>query len=127
MPDNPTQTTDEVGRLREQLAEAEETLKALADGRVLFVQPLYASRTDGATLLAVAATSDTIVTTGRTLADALGGRGLPPAAAPVSPADFRAAAEQLYARMADAMRRGDWVAFGHAYDALGELLSRPRK
>jgi hypothetical protein len=29
--------------------------------------------------------------------------------------------------MSDAMRRGDWVAFGHAYDALGALLNRARK
>jgi hypothetical protein len=99
----------------------------LADGQLLFVQPLYASRTDGATLLAVAATTDTVVTAGRTLADALGAHGIPSGAYPLSPAEFRAAAEQLYARMADAMRRGDWVAFGHAYDALGELLARPRK
>ena len=40
---------------------------------------------------------------------------------------FRAAAVQLYDRMLDAMRRGDWVAFGHAYDALGALLNRSRK
>jgi hypothetical protein len=25
------------------------------------------------------------------------------------------------------MRRGDWVAFGRAYDALGALLNRARK
>ena len=99
----------------------------LVDGRLLLVQPLYASRADGATLLAVAATTDTVVTAGRTLAEALGSRGIQSTAPPVSAADFRAAAEQLYARMADAMRRGDWVAFGHAYDALGELLARPRK
>jgi len=49
------------------------------------------------------------------------------ATAPLAAADFRTAAEQLYERMADAMRRGDWVAFGHAYDALGTLLNRPKK
>jgi uncharacterized membrane protein (UPF0182 family) len=98
------------------------------DGRLLFVQPLYAWRTDGATLLGVAATSDTIVTAARTLADALGTRGnTTESTAPIAGADFRTAAEQIYARMSEAMRRGDWVAFGHAYDALGALLNRARK
>jgi uncharacterized membrane protein (UPF0182 family) len=97
-------------------------------GQLLFVQPLYAWRTDGATLLGVAATTDTVVTAARTLADALGTRGnTTESTAPIASADFRTAAEQLYARMSDAMRRGDWVAFGHAYDALGALLNRARK
>jgi carbamate kinase len=72
--------------------------------------------------------SGTIVTAARTLADALGARGnTTESTAPIASADFRTAAEQLYARMSDAMRRGDWVAFGHAYDALGALLNRARK
>jgi uncharacterized protein len=97
-------------------------------GRLLFVQPLYAWRTDGATLLGVAATTDTIVTAARTLSDALGTRGnTTESTAPIASADFRTAAEQLYARMSDAMRRGDWLAFGRAYDALGTLLNRARK
>jgi hypothetical protein len=29
--------------------------------------------------------------------------------------------------MADAMRRGDWVAFGRAYEALGALLAPPHR
>jgi uncharacterized membrane protein (UPF0182 family) len=100
----------------------------LEGGQLLFVQPLYAWRTDGATLLGVAATADTTVTAARTLADALGARGnATQSSAPIASADFRAAVEQMYARMADAMRRGDWVAFGHAYDALGALLNRARK
>ena len=44
-------------------------------GQLLFVQPLYAWRTDGATLLGIAATTDTTVTAARTLTDALGARG----------------------------------------------------
>jgi hypothetical protein len=100
----------------------------LAAGRLLFVQPLYGWRTDGATLLAIAATTDTVVTAAHTLADALGARGAAPeATSPIGASDFRTAAEQLYARMSDALRRGDWVAFGHAYDALGTLLNRARK
>lgn len=35
---------------------------------------------------------------------------------------FRAAVEQLHRRMSDAMRRGDWVAFGTAFEALGQML-----
>ena len=100
----------------------------LAGGQLLFVQPLYSWRNDGATLLGIAATTDTIVTTGHTLADALGSHGAPPdATSPISAADFRAQAEQLYARMSEAMKRGDWVAFGHAYDALGALFNRAKK
>jgi hypothetical protein len=100
----------------------------LAGGRLLFIQPLYGWRTDGASLLAIAATTDTIVTAGRTLADALGSRGTPAdVMSPIAASDFRTQAELLYARMSDAMKRGDWVAFGRAYDALGALLNRARK
>ena len=102
-------------------------LKKFAGGQLLYVQPLYGWRTDGATLLAVAATTDTIVTAAHTLAEALGSHGAPvDPTAPLPPGDFRAAAEQLYEKMADAMRRGDWVAFGRAYDALGALIARSR-
>jgi uncharacterized membrane protein (UPF0182 family) len=38
--------------------------------------------------------------------------------------DFRAAVNAAYAQMRDAMRRGDWVAFGRAFDALGRALAR---
>jgi uncharacterized membrane protein (UPF0182 family) len=100
----------------------------LEGGQLLFVQPLYAWRTDGATLLGIAATADTTVTAARTLADALGASGnTTESTAPIAATDFRTAAEQLYARMSDAMRRGDWTAFGRAYDALGALLNRTRK
>lgn len=99
----------------------------LSGGRLLFVQPLYGWRADGATLLAIAATTDSVVTAAHTIADALGLRSAAPDALPLVGTDFRTAAEQLYERMADAMRRGDWVAFGHAYDALGALLNRSRK
>jgi hypothetical protein len=99
----------------------------LAGGQLLFVQPLYGWRADGATLLAIAATTDTVVTAAHSLADALGARGTTEATSPIAATDFRTAAEQLYARMSDAMRRGDWVAFGRAYDALGALLNRARK
>ena len=100
----------------------------LGGGGLLFVQPLYSWRSDGATLLAIAATTDTVVTAAHTLADALGSHGAPAdATSPITPADFRVQAELLYGRMSEAMKRGDWVAFGHAYDALGALLNRAKK
>jgi uncharacterized protein len=100
----------------------------LAGGQAAYIQPLYSWRSDGATLLAVAATTDSVATAGRTLAEAVGRHpGAPESAPPSAPADFRGAAQQLYARMADAMRRGDWVAFGRAYEALGALLAPPHR
>jgi len=100
----------------------------LEGGQLLFVQPLYAWRTDGATLLGIAATTDTAVTVARTLTDALGASGnTTESTVPIASTDFRTAAEQLYARMSEALRRGDWVAFGRAYDALGALLNRTKK
>lgn len=100
----------------------------LGGGQLLFVQPLYGWRTDGATLLAIAATTDTVVTAAHTLAEALGSRAAPTdASSPIAAAEFRTQAEQLYAKMSDALKRGDWVAFGHAYDALGALFARARK
>jgi uncharacterized membrane protein (UPF0182 family) len=50
---------------------------------------------------------------------------LPPTTpSPAAPAavDLRARAAALYARMRDALRRGDWVAFGQAFDELGKLI-----
>jgi hypothetical protein len=38
--------------------------------------------------------------------------------------DFRAAVSAAYAAMRDAMRRGDWVAFGRAFEELGRALAR---
>jgi uncharacterized membrane protein (UPF0182 family) len=38
--------------------------------------------------------------------------------------DLRAAVTAAYAAMRDAMRRGDWAAFGRAFDALGRALSK---
>jgi len=33
----------------------------------------------------------------------------------------------LYAQMRAALQRGDWQAFGRAYEALGALLARPMR
>jgi uncharacterized membrane protein (UPF0182 family) len=45
---------------------------------------------------------------------------------PVTPQDFRARVAALHAQMRAAMQRGDWTAFGEAFDALGALLQAPR-
>ena len=49
-----------------------------------------------------------------------------PDARPVSPGDFRERVAALYGDMRRALARGDWVAYGRAFDELGALLSRPR-
>jgi hypothetical protein len=46
-------------------------------------------------------------------------------AARASAVETRRNAVQLYEAMRDALRRGDWTAFGKAFDALGILLQRP--
>jgi uncharacterized membrane protein (UPF0182 family) len=73
----------------------------------------------------VGATRDSVAF-GVTLGDAVGVRPdvaeVPPA---VTPADFRQRVNDLYAAMRDALRRGDWNAFGKAYDELGRLLRVP--
>jgi hypothetical protein len=40
-------------------------------------------------------------------------------------AALKASAAQLYATMRDALRRGDWAAFGRAFEALGRVLGQP--
>ena len=42
-----------------------------------------------------------------------------------SPAEAHRTMVQLYQAMRDALRQGDWLAFGKAFDALGALLDRP--
>ena len=63
--------------------------------------------------------------TGPTLAAALGLASSAPGTPPAAPADMRARAAALYGEMRDAMRRGDWTAFGRALDALGATLRAP--
>ena len=94
------------------------------DGGPALVQVAYAWRPDAAPVLArVAVARDSAITTGRTLAAALGvPRGTLADTGGAPPLDFHARVAELYARMRDAMKRGDWEAFGRAYDALGALL-----
>jgi hypothetical protein len=47
------------------------------------------------------------------------------AATPSTPVAFHARVAALYGAMRAAMQRGDWTAFGRAYDDLGRLLGAP--
>jgi hypothetical protein len=44
----------------------------------------------------------------------------------MNPQDFRARVEALHATMRAALLRGDWAAFGEAFDTLGAMISAPR-
>ena len=98
----------------------------LAHGLAL-VQPAYVWKADvPPTVARVAVSRDTLVTTGHTLGEALGVAAVAaPDTVPIAPGDFRARVHELYDRMHAALQRGDWVTFGRAYDALGQLLLKP--
>lgn len=63
--------------------------------------------------------------TGPTLAAALGLTPSVTGTPATTPADVRVRGAALYTEMREAMRRGDWGAFGRALDALGALLRAP--
>lgn len=93
------------------------------------MQTAYARRSDGtpAVHLVAVAIGDT-VRTGATIAAAAGLPAPELPAVPLTPSDFRARVEALYAEMRDALSRGDWLSFGNAYEALGRVLrSTPAK
>jgi uncharacterized membrane protein (UPF0182 family) len=48
-----------------------------------------------------------------------------PSSAVAPTSALKASAAQLYAAMRDALRRGDWAAFGRAFEALGKVLGQP--
>ena len=100
-------------------------------GAAAYLQTTYAWRSDGAPTVAriavhgVGVTRDSVAF-GTTLGDAIGVRPDATDVTPaVTPADFRQRVNDLYAAMRDALRRGDWNAFGKAYDELGRLLRVP--
>ena len=118
LPERPRESTLRAGRAR---------VVPLSD-RLAFVQSVYAWPSDGPpALVRVAAVDRDSVFIGRTLADAFGVRTTPerPIDEPITDESLRARAIRLYEAMRDALRRGDWAAFGEAYEALGALLSRP--
>ena len=96
-----------------------------------YLQTTYAWRSDGAPTVARVAVygggaSRDSAAFGVSLADAIGVRGDSTESTPVlTPADFRRRVDELYATMREAMRRGDWIAFGKAYEDLGKLLKAP--
>ena len=95
-------------------------------GGAIFVQSEYSMRADAPVELRwMAAMNGGAALAGRTTAQALGAPGGANDATTLSPARFHAQVAALYAQMRAALQRGDWPAFGRAYDALGALLARP--
>ena len=115
------------GRPREPSLRAGRVRAVPLTDRVAFVQSAYAWPPEGPpALLRVAVLDQDSVFSGRTLADALGIASIvdPSTTEPISDESLRARASRLYEAMSEALRRGDWTAFGDAYEALGALLAR---
>jgi uncharacterized membrane protein (UPF0182 family) len=93
-----------------------------AAGQPLYLQRVFQWRPGGSPRMArVAAVFGDSVRVGPTLLAAVGGAG-PAHATEPAPRDLRARADSLYRVMRDALGRGDWSAFGRAFDALGAAL-----
>jgi hypothetical protein len=94
-----------------------------------YVQTAYAWRADGVpTVRLVAILVGDSVRTGITVTAAAGLPAPTLPTIPLSAEEFRSRVDQLYGEMRQAMRRGDWLAFGAAYESLGRLLrSTPQK
>ena len=97
------------------------------DGKVALVQPAYRWKNDAPpTLARVAVARDSATAAGATLAVALGVAAPQSAEGGPGPAgtgDFPTRVRRLYEAMREALRRGDWEAFGRAYDALGQITT----
>ena len=104
----------------------------LRGGAAVYIQTTYAWRSDAAPTVArvaihgAGATRDSVAF-GATLGDAVGVRPEPQDSSSVAltPANFRVRVNDLYTTMRDALRRGDWTAFGKAYEDLGRVLRAP--
>ena len=91
-------------------------------GGVAFAQPSYRWRSGSIpTLSRVALLAGDSV---RSAAPPLGVVTPTAGSLPVATGDFRSSVTALYGAMRDALRRGDLVAFGRAFDALGRTLSQ---
>jgi hypothetical protein len=94
-------------------------------GKPAYLQAAFRWRAGAPPSLArVAAVVGDSVRTGPTLSAALG-LSTPTPGTTATPTDLRARAATLYTEMREAMRRGDWSAFGRALDALGAVLRAP--
>ena len=94
-------------------------------GGIVFVQPSYDRTGDGSPVLAaVVVTRGDSTRVAPTLAAALGGSG-PSGADSGTRGDRLARARALYDGMRQALRRGDWNAFGRALDSLGAAVGAP--
>ena len=91
---------------------------------IVFAQSFYDWPADGPpSLTGVVLYDGKTSATGATLAQALG--VIRPATA-TGTAAFRSRVNALYEIMSNAMRHGDWIAFGDAYTSLGRLLRGAR-
>lgn len=91
-------------------------------GQPLYAQTVFQWRPGGSPRMArVAAVLGDSVHVASTLVAAVGGAA-PPRIPDAAPRDLRARADSLYRIMRDALTRGDWSAFGRAFDALGAAL-----
>lgn len=90
---------------------------------IAFAQTTYTARGDGTLAIArvVVAEADSV----RSGPSALMAVGVTPSSVllpPATPEEFRSRVEGHYRQMREALARGDWSAFGEAYEALGRLL-----
>ncbi|MBL0939695.1 MAG: UPF0182 family protein [Gemmatimonadaceae bacterium] len=101
---------------------------------VLYLQSVQWVRGDGSVVVArVAVTNGAQVGVGATLSEALARMGVTgmldgsavPAPVQLVQEPTDVAAARWYDSMRQAMRRGDWSAFGAAFDSLGRVLGRP--
>ena len=93
-----------------------------AGSRPLYAQATYQWRPGGSPRLARAAVVlDDSVRVAETFVAAAGGASVT-AISELGPRDVRAHADSLHRAMRDALARGDWSAFGRAFDALGVVL-----
>lgn len=97
-------------------------------GRLAFGQVSFLMRPEeGPTVRGLAALVGDSVRTGRSWADVLGIGATGAPAAPgttAGPATGNGRMRALYDAMRGALRRGDWTAFGAAFDSLGAILAR---
>jgi hypothetical protein len=93
-------------------------------GDLAFAQPAYSWRAQNTpTLLHVGLLMGDSVHVAPSLAQLAGTLPTPTSSiTPAVAADLRTHAAALYARMREALRRGDWTSFGQAFDELGKVI-----